>query len=959
MKPSLLLLGALAGSVLLAPTAVAQTPQSPLQPFTGTVRATPVPPAGPDLAAPPRHMVESDHKRGGYVDAPIGPANALRSVPVELATLEPLGGAAEAKQDFVETAVIGSGSRSTVGEPSATMADASNGFYTGNHHAARTTDGGSNWTGVNPATRFGSGFCCDQRVITHPSGVSIWLLQYSNGSGPDTHKLAVAETPAALGSNTFARSFDFAATNFGITGDLDFPDVAVAGDFFYFASNVFGASFNAVVYRIRAADFLTGNVSFSFFRATNPGGGGLGGGSYRFTQTAIDTDTMYFAEHRNTSRIALFRWGPSGLSIFERDVPQWSASNYVDTCPDGVDWLSRADSRITGGYQTLEEVGFMWTSSAVGNITRPHVRVARFKKSDLSLIRVQTLNFGDTSLAYPAVAPNIAGHLGITLAMGGGTRFPSYCTALVDDIQNFQRGLTITIERSGDDTPAVAADGEARFGDYFTVTTAPHSDRMTFIGTGLAQRGGSGGSNSEPRFQHWGRAAFQPNAGPLNFAGLIVKSEPAGVPIDMTPFDFLGGAGDTTPFYRKFVAGTASIQLTAPAQFTDGNGQLFRFVRWRTKSVPDEDLSFASRPVGQRTFIISDIGSFSDICVADYEEASRANAERYGVACPPSGAFYELFDTGSPFDLANKGIILTPERSGGWQVAVDPSPFLDQRIANNLNLGDDVLAAGVSLGFAVNIPGAGSVSTVDVDSNGRLGWGLSSSDFSESVGEFLAENMLAVVWDDLNPSAAVAGGGVYFDQTPQYTMCTWLRVPEFNTSNENTVQVRFFRSGIIEVSWRDVASTDSLVGFSTGLSARDPGGMNLGAFASFITGPGQTEMILNSAALPILGQASNFQVFDAPASTQFGVVNLGLSAANLPLAAIGAPGCSGYVGNQLDGLPFAGPGGSTITVPFAIPNNLDFLGLELFAQALAVAPGTNVLGLAASNGQKLTLGNLP
>ena len=46
-------------------------------------------------------------------------------------------------------------------------------------------------------------------------------------------------------------------------------------------------------------------------------------------------------------------------------------------------------------------------------------------------------------------------------------------------------------------------------------------------------------------------------------------------------------------------------------------------------------------------------------------------------------------------------------------------------------------------------------------------------------------------------------------------------------------------------------------------------------------------------------------------------------------------------------------------MPFAIPNNLDFLGLELFAQALAVAPGTNVLGLAASNGQKLTLGNLP
>ncbi|MCC6785106.1 MAG: hypothetical protein IT457_19815 [Planctomycetes bacterium] len=927
----------------------AQTVQYPEQ---VRVQARPVPPAGPDLPAPPRHLVEPDHQREGLGRTPPGTPNDLRAVPVQvtLETHEALAGAAENKTDFTEVTVVGAGSQSTVGEPSASMADDLNGFYSGNWHAARTQDGGATWTGVNPGTRFGAGFCCDQRVVTHQSGVTVWLLQYSSPSG-DYHKLAVADTPAALGADNFARSFDLSAVTFGLTGDLDYPDVAVAGDYFYFATNVFNP-FNAVVYRIPAADFLTGTIGISYFRSSNPGGGGLDGASYRFTQTAVPTGRIYFAEHRTTSRIAIYEWTDAGaLTTHERDVPLWSDSSYVDTCPDGVDWLSRADSRMTGAYQTMNEIGFLWCSSAVGTITRPHVRIARFSKPGLERIAVNTVQFPDTSVAYPAVAPNVAGHLGIAMAMGGGTRYPSFATTLVDEIQNFDRGFTVTIERSGDDTPTPAASGTARFGDYLTVLRAPHDDDMTFIATGLSQRGGPNGNNSEPRFLHWGRSAFQPTA----FTGLIVRSQPAGVPIQLSFPDIFGGGNDVTPFFRKYVSGTANLSVTAPASFIDANNREWRFVRWTSKAVPDENFAFVMQPLGAQTFTIANLQQASDIVEAIYERTATARSTVYGAGCPAPGLFYQRFDAATPFDLSNRGFTLHPDGSGGYRVIVDSNPSFDGAVANNLGLADDQLAAAQPLGFTVNVPGVGPTSTIDVDSNGRAGFALGSSDFSETVDELRAEKVIAALWDDLNPAVAAPGDGVFFDQKPAYTMITWLRVPEFSSSNVVNAQIRIRPSGQIEVVYAAVAINDAIVGFSSGTNLPDPGSRDLSASAPFAVGAGLLPVALGVHAPPLLGTTILFQVTQLPGSTMFGVVNLGFSQTAFALDVLGAPGCQSLVGTVVLSLSFSSP--ISQSLPFVVPNVPAFLGGALFSQALAITPGVNAFGLVASNGLKLELGN--
>src|SRR2546425_11491533 len=83
---------------------------------------------------------------------------------------------ASSQSDFVSFAnktVPSVGQASLVDEPSV----ANKGpivFYTGNHYAARSSDGGFSWSSVDP---FGdmSDFCCDQDVIYVPSrSLFIW-----------------------------------------------------------------------------------------------------------------------------------------------------------------------------------------------------------------------------------------------------------------------------------------------------------------------------------------------------------------------------------------------------------------------------------------------------------------------------------------------------------------------------------------------------------------------------------------------------------------------------------------------------------------------------------------------------------------------------------------------------------------------------------------------------------------
>ncbi len=128
-------------------------------------------------------------------------------------------------------------------------------------------------------------------------------------------------------------------------------------------------------------------------------------------------------------------------------------------------------------------------------------------------------------------------------------------------------------------------------------------------------------------------------------------------------------------------------------------------------------------------------------------------------------------------------------------------------------LGDDDFAE-IFLPFEYEICGQ-TFDSIFVNSNGNLTFGSGSTDFSESVGEFLANQpRIAPLWDDLNPSQ---GGVVSYSATKNTFSVRFENVPEFFSTGANTFEVTLKRSSNhIDVDYFDISATDGLAGVSCG-----------------------------------------------------------------------------------------------------------------------------------------------
>ncbi|HWN43955.1 MAG TPA: hypothetical protein VNW71_17155 [Thermoanaerobaculia bacterium] len=139
-----------------------------------------------------------------------------------------------------------------------------------------------------------------------------------------------------------------------------------------------------------------------------------------------------------------------------------------------------------------------------------------------------------------------------------------------------------------------------------------------------------------------------------------------------------------------------------------------------------------------------------------------------------------------------------------------------------LPAGDDT-ATPVTLGFTFPFQGINRTS-VFVNSNGNLTFGAGSTDFSESVPEFLAgPARIAPRWDDLD-----AGDGLIV-ASPGAGSLTFhfVSVPEFATTSPNYFSVELDQAGGIGMDYFATSRTDGLTGITQGLGAADPGETDL------------------------------------------------------------------------------------------------------------------------------------
>lgn len=362
-------------------------------------------------------------------------------------------------------------------------------FMTGNWFASSSTDGGANWSFVNPFNRFpasAGGFCCDQVVLYNARHrIWIWLLQYSQGSnGENIFRLAISRE-ATFGSWYY---WDFAprGVNAGWAGNwFDYPDMAFTDAHLFCTFNMFqgNAWQRSAVFRFPLATLASGaTLGYRSWATT-------ANGSIRLCRGP--GSEMFMGSHNSANQLRVFQWPDSstGLSWKDVNVRSWSAGAYAAPGPGGVNWLGRLDSRITGAWVGAGTVGFMWSANRDGSHPLPYIRVARIKQSNMTLIDEPDIWSRTSGWAYPAAAANAQGAVGFTAFYGGGPRHPGHVVGA-----KTATGWDTTLTSSSTHSPPDQA-----WGDYLSCT--PHSTNSAqWVASGYTLQGGTARRNIEPRY---------------------------------------------------------------------------------------------------------------------------------------------------------------------------------------------------------------------------------------------------------------------------------------------------------------------------------------------------------------------------------------------------------------------------------------------------------------------------
>ena len=390
------------------------------------------------------------------------------------------------------------GQTSNVGEPSIANTGREI-FMTGNWYASRSLDHGDSWSMVSPYNalpKVNGGFCCDQVVHYDRSrNLLLWLLQYDEEDGTNTLRLAVKQG-GTLGNDAWLW-WDFRpdTTNPAWTKQwFDYPDLELSNNYAYITTNVFSVDpekwTRSVIFRLPLDTLATGgSLDYRFFTSTD---------NFALRCARGARDRMYFASHNSNSQLRVFTWLESDEQATSKNVgvAAWSANDYATSGPDGANWLSRTDGRITGAWVADGIIGIAWTAARRSERPFPYVRIVRIAERTMKVVENFDLWNKDFAYAYPDTCPNDRGHVGITLFRGGGPLHPSHVVGIRDDYSN---GWQLMGTVNGTHGPT-----DTKWGDYLACRR--HSpDGITWIATGYTLQGGGTRESVQPQLVHFGR----------------------------------------------------------------------------------------------------------------------------------------------------------------------------------------------------------------------------------------------------------------------------------------------------------------------------------------------------------------------------------------------------------------------------------------------------------------------
>jgi hypothetical protein len=351
-----------------------------------------------------------------------------------------------------------------------------------------STDGGANFSSQSVTSIFPNndangnlidgGLCCDQVMMYAPQiDRFVWLMQFRRGvlpgddpdepTGPNRYRLAAASPAQFLSSGGTAWTYwDLTSGLFGFGPNswMDYPALSLGDNFLYLSADVLGEG-GLFVARIPLADIAAGGVINIGF--TDPALGSMAWGSHLVQNVS---DTAYWAGHNTNSSIRLFQMSEGDGFYSWRDITvnTWPNSDFSSITPTGRDWLAFGfpGSGIIGGTRltathfedgsaVMSDVLWLaWSAGRGGGFPEPHIQLRSIDTYDDHINDYHVWN-EEVAFAYPALAVNREGEVGMALAFGGNEAHSNFAVGIFGDYVVY--------------FPEVADASVSRFGDYFGI----------------------------------------------------------------------------------------------------------------------------------------------------------------------------------------------------------------------------------------------------------------------------------------------------------------------------------------------------------------------------------------------------------------------------------------------------------------------------------------------------------
>jgi len=373
---------------------------------------------------------------------------------------------------------------------------------TANKYIAYSTDAGTTFTSLDPTTVFDNtedgGFCCDQ-IVQYCSSIDrfIWLMQFSPGANGKNRVRIASASPETVSSSkcTSWTYWDLTSDALGVTTTvadatngnhwLDYPNMSIGNNSLYISVDNVGAGGSLpptggrIIVRVPLSEIqAAGTINFRFTNWADSAS------AYASHVTQNTSDEAYWAGNKDNSTLQVFNWNENSTSYSWRDVGvnNWPNGTLSSIAKDNNDWLTKAASfpkfGVIGATRRGNEIWFAWTASngagASGGFNFPNANI-QVVKIDPSNNYKRLDQFAiwnkDFAFAYPALATNDRGEVGIALGWGGNNFFANSAVGILGDFVVWY--------------PELSDISTARWGDYVSARQASPQTSL-FAGFGYA-----------------------------------------------------------------------------------------------------------------------------------------------------------------------------------------------------------------------------------------------------------------------------------------------------------------------------------------------------------------------------------------------------------------------------------------------------------------------------------------